>query len=418
MEFCKHELPNGLEIIAERNPQAYATAVGFFVKTGSRDESTENSGVSHFLEHMVFKGTPRRSAADVNRQLDELGSHSNAYTSEEQTVYYMSVLPEYQAQAVELLADLMRPSLRQEDFDTEKQVILEEIAKYDDQPPFGAHELSMDVHFGMHPLSRSVLGTRESVGKLTREQMLEYFRARYSPGNMVLAASGAVDFDQLVRLAERHCGDWEPFATHRETPRAEACQRFVVACKEQASQEYVVQMSNAPATADSDRFANRTLATILGDDTGSRLYWELVDSGLAEFACLSPYEYQGTGVNMTFLCCAPEDTEANLQRIQQIYEVVQRDGVTAEELEQAKNKICAHIVLQAERSMNRLFTVGRGWMQRREYRTTRESVEAYQQVTLEQTRDVLSRYPLTLCSTVAVGPLKAPQFSIPVEAKQ
>ena len=161
MEFRENTLPNGLRVVAEINPGAYSTALAFLVDTGSRDEKANNWGVSHFLEHMVFKGTPRRSAADVNRELDELGSHSNAFTSEEHTVYYATVLPELCDRALELLSDIMRPSLRQEDFDVEKQVILEEIAKYEDQPPYGAHEKGMAIHFGDHPLGRSVLGTTQ-----------------------------------------------------------------------------------------------------------------------------------------------------------------------------------------------------------------------------------------------------------------
>ena len=147
MRFRQQTLPNGLDIIAECNPAAYSAAFAFFVQTGSRDETDALSGVSHFLEHMAFKGTPTRSAADVNRELDEMGAHSNAFTSEEQTVYYVTVLPEYQDRALDLLSDLMRPALRPADFETEQQVILEEIAKYDDQPPFGAHEKSMALHF-------------------------------------------------------------------------------------------------------------------------------------------------------------------------------------------------------------------------------------------------------------------------------
>ncbi|MCA9226592.1 MAG: insulinase family protein, partial [Planctomycetales bacterium] len=133
MEFRKHTLKNGLQVIAECNPRAFCTSLGFFVNTGSRDEVDANWGVSHFLEHMTFKGTPRRSAEDVNRELDEIGSSSNAYTSQEQTVYYATVLEEYQDRAVDLLCDMMRPALRSDDFEMEKQVILEEIAKYEDE---------------------------------------------------------------------------------------------------------------------------------------------------------------------------------------------------------------------------------------------------------------------------------------------
>ena len=139
MEFRQQTLDNGLEIVAECNPQAYSAALAFFVKTGSRDETDALSGVSHFLEHMVFKGTERRSAEDVNRELDEICAGSNAFTSEEQTVYHATFLPERQADVVALLSDIMRPALRASDFEMEKQVILEEIAMYEEQPPFRAH---------------------------------------------------------------------------------------------------------------------------------------------------------------------------------------------------------------------------------------------------------------------------------------
>jgi predicted Zn-dependent peptidase len=181
MKFKHQMLSNGLQVVAEVNPQAYSAAFGFFVNAGSRDETETNSGVSHFLEHMAFKGTPTRSAEDVNRQLDEMGSHSNARTGEERTIYHAAVLPEFQTPILELLCDLMRPSLRDDDFDVEKKVIVEEILMYDDQPPFGGHERIMAAYFGDHPLSRSILGTVDTVQALTPQAMREYFESRYSP---------------------------------------------------------------------------------------------------------------------------------------------------------------------------------------------------------------------------------------------
>src|SRR6476661_5904887 len=189
MPFQQHTLDNGLEIVAETSPDAYSSAYAFFVRTGARDESEEISGVSHFLEHMVFKGSANRTAAEVNRDLDDLSASSNAYTSEEQTVYYATTLPEDQEPIVELLADMMRPALRTEDFDTEKNVILEEIAKYDDQPPYNAYEKCQAAFLADHPLSKTILGTPASIQALKREQMVAYFEQRYSPRNIVLAAS-------------------------------------------------------------------------------------------------------------------------------------------------------------------------------------------------------------------------------------
>ncbi|MGI8979408.1 MAG: M16 family metallopeptidase [Pirellulaceae bacterium] len=405
MQFQTQTLGNGLEIVAEVNPQAYSASYAFFVKTGARDEWDEVSGVSHFLEHMVFKGTAGRSAADVNRELDELSSSSNAFTSEEQTVYYATTLPEDQPKIVHLLADMMRPALRQDDFDTEKQVILEEIAKYDDQPPYGAHEKCMAAHFGPHPLGRSVLGTAKSVGDLRREQMLEYFERRYSPRNIVLAAAGNVDFAQLIEEVEKNCGSWKPFEAARVSVRGRPHPGFVILHKPLAVQEYVIQIAAGPCAEDDDRYAARLLATILGDDTGSRFFWELIDTGLAESASIGVSEYQGSGIYMTGMSCEPDEAAGNLHIIREMLEDAQINGVTEEELNQAKNKVCAQIVLSAERPSSRMFSVGNGWVQRRQYKTIREGVEAYRKVTLQDIAAVLKKYPLTENTTVAVGPL-------------
>src|SRR5919205_3308792 len=158
MTFQHHTLPNGLTILGETNPAALSAAVAFWVRTGSRDETPEVSGVSHFLEHMVFKGTPHRSALDVNRDFDRIGADYNAFTSEENTVFHAAVLPEYLPQAVDLLADILRPSLRGEDFDVEKNVIIEEINMYEDQPTWSAYDHAKRAYFKGHPLGNSILG--------------------------------------------------------------------------------------------------------------------------------------------------------------------------------------------------------------------------------------------------------------------
>lgn len=407
--FREKKLANGLEIIAEINPNSYSAAFGFFVKTGSRDETPEIAGVSHFLEHMVFKGTPKRSAADVNRELDEIGSHSNAYTSEEQTVYYATVLQEYQDHALDLLADIMRPSLRQEDFDTEKKVIIEEIYKYDDQPPFGAHEKCMAKFYGDHALGYSVLGSVESVTGLTPEAMRNYFQQRYSPGNITLVGCGQVDFDRMIAQAEELCGHWQAFDAPRDIQRPAVHHEFDLIHKPTATQEYVVQICDGPDATDPDRFANRVLAAIVGDDSGSRFYWEFIDSGLAEYAGLGPYEFQGAGITMTFLSCAPQDTDANLQRLMDVIRKVETEGVTQDELDLALSKICSQLVRQSERPSNRLFSVGNGWLQRHNYVTVKERVESYRAVTLADVHRVLEKFPLSQNTTVVVGPLEQAQ---------
>jgi predicted Zn-dependent peptidase len=405
MEFLKHTLPNGLQIVAECNDAAYSTALGFFVNTGSRDENDAVAGVSHFLEHMVFKGTPTRSADDVNREFDEMGAHYNAFTNEENTVFYAAVLPEHLNQSVDLLADILRPSLREDDFETEKQVILEEIQMYEDQPPFGADDKCRATFFGSHPLGRSVLGTAESIRGLTSEAMGDYFRRRYSPGNIVLAAAGQIDFAGLVSCVEGRCGSWTPVATSRTVERAIPHDGFAVLHKETATQQYMLQLAAGPAAEDHDRYAAKLLATVLGDDSGSRLYWELVDPGLVEHISLSHSEHQGAGMMMTYMSCEPEQTADNLQRILKIYRAVEAEGVTAAELEQAKSKVRSRIVLGSERPRGRLFAVGTDWVYRREYRRVEDDLAVVAGLTVADLQSVLAKYPLTRATTMTIGPL-------------
>ena len=407
MEFLKHTLPNGLEIVAECNGEAYSTALGFFVKTGARDETDAVAGVSHFLEHMAFKGTSTRSADDVNREFDEMGAHHNALTNEENTVYYAAVLPEYLDRAVELLGDILRPALHEDDFNTEKQVILEEIEMYEDQPPFGADEKARALYFGSHSLGRSVLGTARSIRDLPVEAMQEYFRRRYSPTNIVLAGAGRIDFEQLAASAERRCGAWEPVPTKRTIQPAAACDGFRVLHKETATQQYLLQLSPGPTSEDADRYAVKLLATVLGDDSGSRLYWELIDPGLAEHASLSHCEYQGAGMMMTYMSCDPPHAAGNLKRIVDVYRHAESEGIALVELDQAKHKIRSRIVLSSERPRGRLFALGTDWIYRGSHRPVEAELEAVADVTLDELAAVLAKYPLSRATTVTIGPLRA-----------
>jgi predicted Zn-dependent peptidase len=407
MEFVSHTLPNGLQIVGECNGDAASAAVGFFVQTGSRDETDAEAGVSHFLEHMMFKGTPTRSAADVNREFDEMGAYYNAFTNEENTVYYAAVLPEFQDRAVELLGDMLRPALREDDFDTEKQVILEEIQMYEDQPPFGADEKVRALYFGSHPLGRSVLGTPQSVGDLSAAAMRAYFERRYSPHNVVLAAAGRIDFDALVRRAEASCGHWTPTLSQRPLMPASGGNGLHVMHKPSATQQYVLRLSSGPGAEDADRFAAKLLGTVLGDETGSRLYWELVDPGLAESASLSHYEHQQAGLMVTYMSCDPDVAAENLAKILELYRDVAEGGVSEAELDQAKSKLRSRIVLSSERPRGRLFVVGSDWIYRRVYRPVEVDLEAVAGVTRESTAAVLEKHPLAAGVTMIVGPLES-----------
>lgn len=413
MSFRHETLPNGLEVIAEISDSALSASVGFFVNTGSRDETDAVWGVSHFLEHMVFKGTDTLSADDINRRFDDLGAAANAFTSEEDTVYYASVLPEHQREAVELIGQILRPALREEDFETEKLVILEEIQMYDDQPPFGADDIGRAAFFAGHPAARSVLGTLDSVRGISVDGMRDYYRRRYAPGNIVLAATGAVDFDDLVETAKRVCGGWEPCAAaDRARPRPPlACGGGHKEIREQivreaAALEYVIRLSAGPDGNDPDRYAAKWLSTMLGDESGSRFYWEFIDSGAADYASCHHQDYLDTGAFAVQLSSDAESIEAIIARTEEILADVTTNGLTSAEMEQARSKLASRIVLSGERARRRLFGVGLEWAHARRYRSVGDDLAVVENLTGEDLDRLAERWPLSGSHvTVLAGPL-------------
>lgn len=407
MPFHHTTLDNGLEVVAEINPDVHSVAFGFYVKAGARDESPQVSGVSHFLEHMAFKGTERFSAEDVNRIFDELGADYNAATGEESTVFYAATLPEYLPQTFEIQSSILFPTLRQDDFDVEKKVILEEIGMYADQPSSVAYDNAMQAHFAGHPLGQSVLGTTDSVGSLSSEQMRNYHKQHYLAGNIVLAVTGRTDWTTVVELANRHCGSWPEGRTKRSIRAASPKPTTRYIAKDQCQQEQIIQLAPAPSGSDPLRFAAELMAVIVGDDCNSRLYWELLDPGLVESAEMGFYDYEETGAYLTFMNGPPEDTKANLARIAAIYADVNRQGVTADELEQAKNKVSSRLVLRGERPMGRLGALGNNWLFRREYRSIADDLAIVDKITLADIRRLLDQFPLGQTTTIGVGPISS-----------
>ncbi|QDV34181.1 M16 family metallopeptidase [Tautonia plasticadhaerens] len=404
MTFHHETLPNGLRVILERNELARSVAAGFFVRAGSRDEAPELAGVSHFLEHMVFKGTARRDALSVNRDFDRIGARHNAQTSEEDTVYHASCLPEYLPQALDVLADILRPRLDDEDFETEKQVIIEEIKMYDDNPMMVAFEAAKAAHFLGHPLGGSVLGTAETVGALTVDRMRAYFADRYGPPNVVLAVAGNTEWDRVLELAGRYCGAWLGGEAPRALPPHRGIGEPKALLRKDDHQETVIAVADAPGLESDDRHAAGLVATMLGDHTGSRLYWELIDPGHADGADLSFQDYESAGAYYSFLSCDPPSAQQNLDRIADVYRAFADDGPDADELERAKNKVLSRLVLRSERPMGRLMPLGYDWTYRRAYIPVEQEVDAYSAVTRDDIRRVLADYPLLPLTVVSVGP--------------
>ena len=406
MKLKHAQLDNGLTIIAEVRQTAASMAAGFFVRTGARDETPDVAGVSHFLEHMVFKGTARRSPLEVNRQFDSMGANYNAFTSEENTVFYGAVLPEYQDDLLDLLCDILRPSLRKEDFDLEKNVILDEIARYEDMPRYRVYEMLLAEYFRPHPLCHSVLGTSESVGALTQERMLAYFNRRYAANNLTLVGVGNVDFDALVAKASQMCVHWPADEVGRDIAQVASQRGQKIFTDPNVARQQLALASPGPSSQDADRYAAMLAATMLGDVTGSRLYYALVDPALADEATMAYNSLDGTGAFMTFLSCDSDQSARVVEIARREMAQFQANGPAEAELLAAKNKIASGATLKGEVPMGRLTAVGYDWVYRHEYVPLADQIETLFAVTAEQVVDLTRKYDLGKTMLVALGPLE------------
>lgn len=407
MEFKSEKLKNGLVMIGEINESAKSAAVGFFVKTGSRDESLQINGVSHFLEHMLFKGTDKLSALQVNEAFDRTGAQYNAFTSEENTVYYAAVLPEYLAEVTQLWTQLMRPALRDEDFNIEKNVIKEEIAMYRDSPTYDVMDQCRTLHFAGHPCGNSVLGSVESIDNLTAEEMHSYFEKRYAANNIVVACAGNFDWDRISSLAADACSSWRQQIVEREIEDSRGSRKKQRYERANLVREHICLMSAGVSAQDPRRFAASLLATIIGDDVGSRFFWELVDKALAEAASMQFGAMDGTGVFSSYIRCSSENLTKVLDIVRNIFDDLARDGIAEDELTKAKNKILSALVIKNELPMGRLIDLGFNWTYLQKYQTIEDDVTAIKAVTVEDIRSLIEQFQPGDFTQLSLGPVRS-----------
>lgn len=406
MDFKKHTLDNGLTIIGEENVNAKSAAIGFFVKTGSRDETPEVSGVSHFLEHMLFKGTEELSPAAVNEAFDNTGAKFNAFTSEEMTVYYAAILPEYLGEVAALWSKLMRPSLREEDFEIEKNVIKEEIAMYQDLPHYDVFDKCRTLYFQDHPCGNSVLGTNESINALKAEQMMDYFQRRYSPGNVTVVTVGNFEFDKVVNIVSELCGQWQYREVGRDTTPFGGTDQVRRETRGNLKRDHICIMSPSVASQDPRRYTAALLANIIGDDIGSRYFWKIIDKAEAEVAHMQFSSMDGTGAFASYFRCDPTNTEKVINIANEIFSDVKENGVREDELTAARNKVLSGLALKNEVPMGRLVDLGFNWLYLNDYKSTDEEVQAVKSVSVEDVNQLISEFDLSKNTIYTIGPEK------------
>ncbi|MEQ8318050.1 MAG: pitrilysin family protein [Phycisphaerales bacterium] len=403
ISFQERVLSNGIRLIGEVDPEAHSAAAGYFVRTGARDEPAQAMGVSHFLEHMMFKGTKDLSAEALNAAMDDLGASNNAYTSSELTCFYAHTLPEALPDAAKLLGRMMRPALREDDFETERGVILEEIAMYDDNPFWVLLEAASERHYRGHPLGHRVLGTKEIIAGIPVSTMRDYFEQRYTAEATVVALAGAVDMDQIAGELESLGEPW----THGDPPpRGPAPEsgggRFELT-RDSVSRGYVIALWPAPPLQDELRHAARLLAQVLGAPGNSRLHWALVEPGLADEAASSYMGQDGAG---EFIVYASGDPE----KLGQIEDVITGeltkvvDELTEQDLERLRAKAATGVTVGGERPSDRMQRLGARWTLLNDYLPLEEELEQVRSVTLDDLRTVAERFPMKPTTTGTLRP--------------
>jgi len=411
--FHTHRLSNGLQIVAQPMPDFESVAVSYYVRTGSRDEPDLSiAGVSHFLEHMVFKGTKTLDWQEITLAFNKIGAELNAFTSQEATVYFARVLGEYLERAVQLLSDMMYPRLAESDFETEKEVIINEIARSEDQPYNLAFRRMMQTYFDSHPLGHDVLGTRESIRNMRIEQMRDYWSRRYAANNLVLAIAGNFDWEHIVRLAEKYCTDWRTGDASRHIEPYEPAHAIndVIVDKKLKQQIMIVAMP-AVDVKDPDYYAASLGGSILGDSDGSRLYWNIYQKGLAESASAGIWALEGTGMMMMEANSTPEEAPRVLKLLRAELDSLLDDGVHEDELRRAKDKWISNVVLSSESTFARMRSLASDWVTEDRLISVDEEVERIEKVTTEDVIRSLHRFPMREKQVLtALGPLGEPEL--------
>jgi predicted Zn-dependent peptidase len=404
-------LPGGLRIVTEAVPTVRSVTVGVWVGVGSRDEAPSLAGASHYLEHLLFKGTRRRDALDISAAIDAVGGEMNAFTSKEYTCFYARVLDTDLPLAVDVVGDLVTSSLiRAADVDAERGVILEEIAMHEDDPTDMVHDQFAQVLFDGGALARPVLGTVSSIETIGRSAINGYYRRRYRPQDMVVAVAGNIEHAHVVRLVKQAFGaagmldgDSEPTAVRRGRLVSTASGVRVV--RRTTEQANVVLGGPGVARTDERRFALGVLNAALGGGMSSRLFQEVREKrGLAYSVYSYHAQYADTGLFGVYAGCVPRKVDDVLAICREELDKVAAAGITFEELERGKGQLRGSIVLGLEDTGSRMSRIGKAELVYGEQLSVDDVLARIDSVTLDQVTEVAADVLSATPTLAVVGP--------------
>lgn len=359
--YKKTILENGIRVVSENIPLIPSVAIGIWVRTGSKDESIKLSGISHFLEHLMFKGTERRTAKMIAEELDYVGGHLNAFTGKEYTCYYAKVLGEHMDLAVDMLGDMVfHSAFPIEEIEKEKQVIIEEIKMYEDTPDELIHDVLSANYWPKNSLGRTVIGSTKSVSEMTRDDIVKYYQMHYDAQDIVVAAAGRVKHEDLVALIEKFSYN-PPSATRKRKELGEVQHNVGCFLKKKETEQVHVCIGTQGASRYSDEYYNyQLLSSILGGSSSSRLFQKVrEEAGLAYSVYSYISSYDNAGVFGIYAGTSYDNVGEVFDIIKDQLTDIKQNSVTDDELKRAKEQIKGHMLMSLEGTSARMMRIGK-----------------------------------------------------------
>ncbi len=383
-------LPNGLRVIAEPLPHLRSVSIGVWVRAGSILESPEQNGLSHFIEHLAFKGTARRSARQIAQEMDAVGGYLNAATSKLSTTYYAKVIDEDLDLAADILADIViHPAYDEKEMNKERSVVLEEISMTDDSPEDVAYDLIAAAMFGDQPLGRTILGPREIIEGCSREDILAYRARHYSPMNACVAVAGNFEMNQLREILEKHFGSWQGSAGELYPVNLVNRVPGVLTADKDTEQAHVCLGYNGKELGSDDVYAMAVFNSVLGGGMSSRLFQRIrEESAMAYSVYSAPSAYPHCGDFTVYAAVSPKNVRAVVAEIDDEIEKLLKDGITDEEFRMAKAQLKGGFILGQESAYNRMNGMGSNLALLNRYISTEETIRRIEAVTRDDAQRV------------------------------
>jgi predicted Zn-dependent peptidase len=405
---------SGLRIVTEEVPSVRSAAVGIWVNVGSRDEAPATAGASHFLEHLLFKGTTSRTALEISSSIESVGGEMNAFTSKEYTCFYARVIDTDLPMAIDVVSDLITSSIVTAlDVDAERKVVLEEIAMRDDDPSDLVHDLFSDTYYGDTAIGRPILGTIDSIKGLSRNTVFNYYKKKYLPQDLVVAVAGNIKHKRVVAMVEEALSrdnfldELGAPVLRPNTPVKNSKQQSVGLLYKKSEQAHMFYGMEGVARADERRFAMGVLSAALGGGMSSRLFQEIREKrGLAYSVYAYAQQFAGSGVLGFYAGCNPTKAIEVVEIIRSVLSDVADNGMTHEEIERAKGAVRGSLVLSQEDSGSRMSRIGKNEIVYGQVMDFDDILKAISRVSATDIREIAGEFLVKTPTLALVGPFK------------